>query len=317
MKSKPLSDRQVELVCRQIRPEIGYCDTCVLRDEEEPVWPTNNREFISIVQYALDECDIKRDPEQVLEIADQLEFQCPCGAPLDRGSEVSIDFTPPDEEFLEDAANYKSEEINALVMFADVSSYSDWVRRIRKYHSRVGTFLKYVYALFTDGTHFSRSPYTKMMGDGILMIWELGGEPGPLVNDVVGDAIAFHTRYAAIQSNIRFAMPQGIRFGFTVGPVIRLSKSRADGNEDFRDYVGYHVNLASRVQGAAPVKKTWIHGNVKSILGDRFTFKPVAKALNPDAIKKFNSKMRGVRSKDKEDLWEVELKPLDYSNLPY
>jgi class 3 adenylate cyclase len=95
--------------------------------------------------------------------------------------------------------------------------------------------------------------YSKYLGDGALFIWKYGNEPGGLKGLDVERLInrlsllqkGFQKVLATCVDDVPLSvLPPRIRFGVSAGSVYQLTYENSDRSE----YIGYAINLASRLQ---------------------------------------------------------------------
>jgi class 3 adenylate cyclase len=300
-KPRLLSDRQVEQVSRRLGDLVETCATCMPYEGGEPVWLGRHWQFTESVEEALQAERIPRKYEEIDAIADQLHFSCPnCGAELEAGCEVGDAYWPEELEFITDARGFESTLVPAIVMFGDVQGFSNWAKTIRK-PERIADFLKHFYSLIKDQFDFTSPSLVKLLGDGVMFVWEnVKPERAQLY---VSMACMFP--YDDLVRAVEGRVPDGIRFGFTMGNIVRLTKKDSAGKQVFHDYAGYEVNLACRVQSDAKVGTPYITDDVKKLLNADFKFSPV----EPDPVEEKPGIPKGVRKKDWAQLWRVNYEP--------
>jgi class 3 adenylate cyclase len=302
---RSLTEKQVKAVNKRLAKLVQTCSTCMPSDGGEAFWITSHWGLSESVQEALELERISREHEDIRGITDQLEFSCPgCGAMLDSSCEVGEGVYPEEMEFISEARTFEAVSVNALVMFGDVSGFSTWSKAPRKPET-IAKFLMHFYALVKDSFGYLKPALVKMLGDGIMFVWELEtSQQVEAAKHIVWRACTFP--YDDLNGNLLGPIPAGIRFGFAAGRIVRLSQKDSTGKETFKDYVGYHVNLACRIQSKATVGTTHIHGAVKKMLEDELDCEPVK-----------SEKLKGIRNKDWADIWKATVKPKSPAQIDY
>ncbi len=106
--------------------------------------------------------------------------------------------------------------------------------------------------------HFPHPVHQKFMGDGMLYIWTppAGQEkfPDDFVVELTRRLCGFKTQFPLINEACKgpipytFTLPEQIRFGVAGGLIYELARK----DSDEKEYMGFCINLASRLQGYCP-----------------------------------------------------------------
>jgi class 3 adenylate cyclase len=94
-----------------------------------------------------------------------------------------------------------------------------------------------------------RPIHTKFLGDGVLYIWRLDDFTQKQIIDLVDRVWSLKNSFSVICAKASLLLPvnsfpKRIRFGIASGTVYRLTYQ----NESAEEYIGYSINLASRLQ---------------------------------------------------------------------
>ncbi len=148
--------------------------------------------------------------------------------------------------------------------FTSFLQISDIQRAARKYLNFVDEHIRRIYEggsqIWANDPAETVDPLTppihrKFLGDGAMMIFDMTGKTSVqrerTVQNICIDCWLAKQRFARINRAARAFMPNAkvpkrIRFGITFGTVYELA--RVDGE---KEYIGYPINLASRLQKLA------------------------------------------------------------------
>lgn len=140
---------------------------------------------------------------------------------------------------------------NTVVLFTDVRGFSGWCAERRAPNSMI-QFVEDYLALFSKV--FSNPPpdFEKFLGDGFLAVWvrqsEKTARTKSLDESILRMATSFYKKYRRIVEAYREPRPpSSIGIGILGGMTYEVKV----GHPPSLDYIGYHMNLAARLQKLA------------------------------------------------------------------
>lgn len=196
----------------------------------------------------------------------------------------------------------KTESKRVVVAFADIVGFGPWIKRahaLSDFHFLVTQlYRKLIY--LRDG----RKYHVKFLGDGGMILREMiSGHNCGMVLEFLRDMACLENFMTHTISKTIWPRPSGFRIRLAAGNVSKLHATMCKIDCSFqKDYIGYPVNLASRMLEVFKSSTSCIcHESVKDIIGPRkakasnIAFK---KLLKPHYIPD------GVDEEDLNHLWE-------------
>ncbi|PIE98430.1 MAG: hypothetical protein CR988_03180 [Treponema sp.] len=206
---------------------------------------------------------------------------------LDRFTRAGLEKVPID--FFD--GNYLGEaKEQALVLCLDIRGFSKFFRDNDE---------QVVFKLITSFTSNLLScinqfaygcSYYKLLGDGVLVIWD------EFNDQALKEAVSVFTTYSEFSNEEFFTEfpSMGLAGALVLDKVFKYEISAEASQLKYRDYVGYAINLASRLEGVA--NKDELVVNKK--LAD--TKKLKIKINDSDDMKTTLSLLKGLRAEDQE-----------------
>ncbi len=182
---------------------------------------------------------------------------------------------------------------NSLILCIDIRGFSEFMRQNEE--SLVFGLIKSFSSNFLSciNQFGYNCSYYKLLGDGALVIWD------KLDGVAIQEAVTVFTTYVEFLEEELFKPYKNLSLGgaLVLDKVYKYEISAEASQLKYRDYVGYGINLACRLQGLASgggliVSKKLV--DIGAIYGNKVT--------DPDIIKKLHS-LKGVKDEDKEALY--------------
>ena len=142
-----------------------------------------------------------------------------------------------------------SERVLGFVLFADLRGFSDWSLKTAPEHTTE------LYDLISQGVvnmfvdyHYD---YWKLLGDGVMLIWEGNSNESDAADAAIGAAHEIHSRYFSFKENAPYETPSGFGIAICGGFVTKYQSRTFFETIILQDYIGPVVNQAARLQTLA------------------------------------------------------------------
>ncbi len=305
-----LIERDADALREKIFEEAQCCATCMPWEDGEAVWLTTPHPLQYIIQSALESWGkIKRKQhlrsDEVLEVARKLELDCPgCGVRWDGTEEVGGPNEPIElSSFAVPKPRVKAARKKIIVAFGDIISFSTWLKRPTLTQTALRNAMTDIYAEFST-LRLDKSYFAKLLGDGVMFVKELSDDAtAPEVAEIfLRDTLELIKRMRSLILQWPSPRPGGFRARITLGEVCRLRVYNPKNPNRFRlDYIGYPVNLASRLLEVSPETPLIFSEPVKELLGGKLCDSARMVRLEPPA-----AAPKGVDSEDIKTLWYLD-----------
>ncbi len=138
-----------------------------------------------------------------------------------------------------------------------------------------------------------RCSYYKLLGDGALVIWDT------MTDETLNEALmVFETYSEFLREELFASYPElGLGGALVKEKVFKYEISAETSSLKYRDYVGYGINLACRLQNLAAKDKLIVNNKLAKL--DVF---PVTVKTDPNLMKEL-LRLKGVFNEDKEALY--------------
>jgi len=257
----PLSEKHLETIQKHSESIRKYIyERCNVCDLDMP-WDGGDAEWIYGEPWDLDEtvheavsevCALELEPDDLREAIRELDLTCPgCGNQWESGTLVALESADPiDLEYLaENKHKIDAVQVSALIGFADISGFSEWMQRsVLSDMERKGLMSEVIreFVKFKASTPY----YVKLLGDGLMFVHKIAekSEKGVVINNFLERVHDLVVNVEDIISKTATPRPKGFRARVTYGEVFEISATDIlDKSKRQTDYIGYAVNLAARL----------------------------------------------------------------------
>jgi hypothetical protein len=168
------------------------------------------------------------------------------------------------------------ERKRALVAYGDIHGFSSWIKRPANSPEEVDSLMEDVSNEFQKFAVESKG-YSKYMGDGIMVILELGPKNNSsLVIDFMRRSCLFVESVNKV-IHAHWPRPHGFRLRLVLGYVYKkvmlcrncLSKPSGRLQGQCAEFIGYPINLSQRILHVEPNISLLCHESVKQIIGKK------------------------------------------------
>ena len=136
-----------------------------------------------------------------------------------------------------------------FVLFADLRGFSTWCMHAEPEQ------ISEVYEVMSDtvAEYIKDYPfdYWKLLGDGIMLVWEADQDETQAANCAIGAAYDLHRKYWHYSKESPFRLPEGFGIAISGGYITKFKSSTFFDSCVVSDYLGPIVNQAARLQGLA------------------------------------------------------------------
>lgn len=187
------------------------------------------------------------------------------------------------------------QRVSGFVLFADLRGFSPW--SLDASADAISELFEVVsdrVMQFQIDYPFS---YWKLLGDGIMLVWEESRIPGySCATSACGAAWELHRKYAAYRSDCEHELPEGFGIAVCGGEILRLESATFFESCLVKDYLGPVVNQSARMQSLASAGTTLVNLATKRLADPRFhKFRDVSRQLDER-----RSTLKGYPSSDKQ-----------------
>lgn len=243
-----------EAIRKYIYERCNVCDLDMPWDGADAEWIYGEPwDLDETVHEAISEvCALELEPDDLREAIRELDLTCPgCGNQWESGTLVALESTDPiDLEYLaENKHKIDAVQVSALIGFADISGFSEWMQRSVLSDVERKAFMSEIIREFVK-FKASTPYYVKLLGDGLMVVHKVAekSERGVVIESFLERVHDLVDRVENIISRTAAPRPKGFRARVTYGEVFEISATDVfDKSKRQTDYIGYTVNLAARL----------------------------------------------------------------------
>jgi len=165
----------------------------------------------------------------------------------------------------ESKGNATGEESEIVVLYADIRKFSSWSQEqaIDKTKDLVDQFYNSTWQIVSD----KNADFCKLLGDGCLLLWEVGGKSLDLCIKLSFDATHdLHKKYFYENKDNNFNLPLGLGIGISTGKAVKIQPATFIKEFNEIDFVGYPMNCGARMQSLAGPYGTVIDSSIHKII---------------------------------------------------
>ena len=155
---------------------------------------------------------------------------------------------------------------NACVLFADLRGFSSW--SLKAEDEDILDVANAMLNFVKQGASDYRFDYWKLLGDGILLVWDALDDGALRADQALEAAFELHKKYWYFRKGVSFEIQTGFGIAVTGGPVTKFwSKDWLD-LLMIVDYLGPIVNQAARMQGIAAPGEVLVDTRIRQASSD-------------------------------------------------
>ena len=168
-----------------------------------------------------------------------------------------------------------------FVLFADLRGFSTWCMHAEPEQiSEVYEVLSDTVAEYIKDYQFD---YWKLLGDGIMLVWEAGQDETQAANCAIAAAYDLHRKYWYYYKESPFRLPEGFGIAISGGYITKFKSPTFFESCVVSDYLGPIVNQAARLQGLAKPGEVLVNRYVaKTSKYDWYSFENITVQLKDE-----------------------------------
>lgn len=196
------------------------------------------------------------------------------------------------------------ERIIGYVLFADLRGFSTWSL------SAEPEQISEIYEVISDRVAQMLIDYPfdywKLLGDGIMLVWQSGDDESVAADCAIGAAYELHKKYCYYREEALSGVPDGFGVAICAGNLTKFSSTTFFESCVVNDYLGPIVNQAARLQALAKPGEILVNRRVaKMSKDDWYSFENVT-----DALKNEMEKTKGLSPLERE-IFKIKHKYFD------
>lgn len=184
--------------------------------------------------------------------------------------------------------------IIGYVLFADLRGFSTW--SLTAEPEQISELYEVISDRVAQMLVDYPFDYWKLLGDGIMLVWESGDTESNTADCAIGAAYELHGKYWYYRTKAPYGAPKGFGIAICGGSLIKFSSATFFEQCVVNDYLGPIVNQAARLQALAKPGEILVNKRVaKMSEDDWYTFKDVTNALESKM-----KKLKGLRQSERD-----------------
>lgn len=190
--------------------------------------------------------------------------------------------------------NTTIERVIGYVMFADLREFSTWslTAEPEQIHEIYELISDRVAQMLIDYP-FS---YWKLLGDGIMLVWEADKSESDAVDCAIGAAYELHKKYWYYRKDALSVVPSGFGIAICGGHLTKFSSATFFESCIVNDYLGPIINQAARLQTLAEPGQVLVNRRVaKTSVFDWYSFEDIS-----DLLGERLEQLKGISGFEKE-----------------
>lgn len=156
--------------------------------------------------------------------------------------------------------------VTGYVLFADLRGFSNWCMYAE--NEQINEIFEVIKEIIVEFPSDYLINYWKLIGDGIMLVWEAGGNESNSANCAIGAAYELHKKYWYYQKESLHKVPEGFGIGVCGGNFTRFKSSTFFESCVVSDYLGPIVNQAARLQSLAKAGEVLVNRRVEKMAKD-------------------------------------------------
>jgi class 3 adenylate cyclase len=147
--------------------------------------------------------------------------------------------------------------VTGYVLFADLKGFSNWSMHAEP--EQIHELYSMISDIIVEYPSDYLINYWKLLGDGIMLVWEVQNDENNIANCALGAAYELLKQYWYYQKDSLHKIPEGFRIAICGGYLTKFSFATYSESCVISDYLGPIVNEASRLQRIAKVGEVLVN----------------------------------------------------------
>lgn len=153
-----------------------------------------------------------------------------------------------------------AQRARAYILFADLRGFSTWSLSVNPEQvTRIFEVISERVVQMLIDYHYD---YWKLLGDGIMLVWEVTDDETTTADNAIGAAFELHKKYWYYWKEDEAHLPEGFGIAICGGDVVKYASATFFESVVITDYLGPVVNLAARLQSIAKAGQVLVNKQV-------------------------------------------------------
>ena len=171
--------------------------------------------------------------------------------------------------------------VTGYVLFADLRGFSAWSMHAEP--EQIHELYRVISDIIAEYPKDYLINYWKLLGDGIMLVWEVENNETNIANCAIGAAYDLHKQYWCYQKDSLHKIPEGFGIAVCGGYLTKFRFTTFFESCVVSDYLGPIVNEASRLQRLAGAGEVLVNRRAKKMSSDDwFSFENVSEDMKSE-----------------------------------
>lgn len=203
--------------------------------------------------------------------------------------------------------------VMGYVLFADLRGFSNWSMHAEP--EQIYELYEVISEIIVEYPKDYLINYWKLLGDGIMLVWEVGNNESHTANCAIGAAYELHKQYWYYQKDSLHQIPGGFGIAVCGGYLTKFRSATFFESCVVSDYLGPVVNQASRLQSMAKAGEVLVNRRAEKATNyDWYSFVNVSEDLKNEiagleGLSPYEREVFKVRHKYFGPSWENFIPP--------
>ena len=209
--------------------------------------------------------------------------------------------------------------VTGYVLFADLRGFSNWSMHAEP--EQIHELYSVISDIIVEYPKDYLINYWKLLGDGIMLIWEVENDESNITNCALGAAYELHKQYWYYQKESLYKIPDGFGIAICGGYITKFRFATYFQSCVISDYLGPIVNEASRLQRLAKVGEVLVNRRAEKTANYHwYSFMNVSEDLKSEieslkGLSPYEREVFKVRHKYFGPSWENFIPPHIYKEI--
>lgn len=198
--------------------------------------------------------------------------------------------------------------VTGYVLFADLRGFSNWSMHAE--HEQIHELYGVISDIIVEYPSDYLIDYWKLLGDGIMLVWEVKNNDTNTANCSIGAAYELHKKYWYYRKDSLHQIPEGFGIAVCGGYLTKFRSATFFESCVVSDYLGPVVNQAARLQHLAKAGEVLVNRRVeKEANDDWYSFINVSEDMKSEiacleGLSPYEREVFKVRHKHFGPTWE-------------